>query len=85
MLITSFILSLLSPTVDLVIGQTNYSLSTHYFAQMLLLFYWVDLKKAENVRQSINSLISATSNWLLMPLAKTFPLTEETYQQSHGI
>jgi len=80
MLITSFILSLLSPTVDLVIGQTNYSLSTHYFAQMLLLFYCVDLKKAENVRQ-----ISATSNWLLMPLAKTFPLTEETYQQSHGI
>lgn len=55
MLITSFIFSLLSPTVDSVIGQTNNSLSTDYFAQMLLLFYWVDLIKAENVRQFLST------------------------------
>lgn len=58
MLITSFIFSLLSPTVDSIIGQTNNSLSTDYFANLLkcyCFFYWVDLIKAENVRQFLST------------------------------
>lgn len=54
-LITSFIFSLLSPTVDSAIGETDNSLSTDYFAQMLLLFYWVDLIKVENVRKFLST------------------------------
>ncbi len=55
MLIASFICSRLSPTVDLLTGETNNSLSTDYFAQTILLFYWVDLIRAEDVRQFLST------------------------------
>lgn len=86
MLIASFICSRLSLTVDLLIGETNNSLSTDYFCSndIAFLLGW-PYKSRKCKAISINSAISATSDWLLMPLEHfSFKPSEETYQHSHG-